>query len=144
MLISAQTTYRIRYSDTDQMGVVYYGNYPRFYEIGRTEMIRDFGYTYKELEESGVYMPIADLTCKYHKSLFYDELITIKTVLNEMPRARMVFHHTIFNSKNELVHSAEITLVFLSKETNRPVRAPEYMINALNKMLSKQGEQLEN
>jgi acyl-CoA thioester hydrolase len=134
MQITAQTTYRIRYSDTDQMGVVYYGNYPRFYEIGRSEMIRDFGYTYKELEDSGVFMPVAAINCKYHKPLYYDEIITIKTTIKEMPQARMVFHHTIFNTNMELVHTAEATLVFLSKETNRPVRVPEDMLSVLEKM----------
>jgi len=138
MDISRMTTYRVRYSDTDQMGVVYYGNYPRFYEIGRSELIRDMGYTYKELEDSGVFMPVASVNCKYHKSLYYDELITIRTALKELPKARMVFHHTIFNSNNELVHTAEVTLVFLSKKTDRPVRVPKAMIDVLNKMISKQ------
>ena len=133
-MFTTQTTYRVRYSDTDQMGVVYYGNYPRLYEIGRSEMIRDLGYTYKGLEESGVFMPVASLNAKYRMPLYYDELITIETSIKKMPQARMVFHHSIFNEKDELVHTAEVTLVFLSKETNRPVRVPEYMIRALEKM----------
>jgi acyl-CoA thioester hydrolase len=133
-MFTTKTTYRVRYSDTDQMGVVYYGNYPRFYEIGRSEMIRDLGYTYKELEESGVFMPVAAVNAKYRMPLYYDELITIETSLKKMPQARMVFYHSIYNSKNELVHTAEVTLVFLSKETNRPVRVPAYMISALEKM----------
>lgn len=129
-----QTTYRIRYADTDQMGVVYYGNYARFYEIGRSEMIRDLGYAYKELEDSGVVMPVISVNAKYKRPLYYDELITIETALKKMPEARMVFYHTIYNQDNEVVHTAEVTLVFLSKETNRPVRVPEYMISALGKM----------
>jgi acyl-CoA thioester hydrolase len=133
-MFTTKTTYRIRYADTDQMGVVYYGNYPRFYEIGRSEMIRDLGYTYKELEETGVFMPVASVNAKYRMPLYYDELITIETSIKKMPQARMVFFHSIYNSKNELVHTAEVTLVFLSKETNRPVRVPQYMISALEKM----------
>ncbi len=129
-----QTTYRIRYADTDQMGVVYYGNYARFYEIGRSEMIRDLGYAYKELEDTGVVMPVVTVNANYKRPLYYDELITIETALKKMPEARMVFYHTIYNQDNEVVHTAEVTLVFLSKETNRPVRVPEYMISALGKM----------
>jgi acyl-CoA thioester hydrolase len=138
MKITTQTTYRIRYADTDQMGVVYYGNYPRFYEMGRSEMIRDLGYSYKELEENGVFMPVASLSCKYHMPLYYDELITIETTLKEIPQARMVFYHTIYNMKQEIVHTAEATLVFLNKETNRPVRVPEYMVKLLKKMAADQ------
>ncbi len=130
-MFTTRTTYRVRYADTDQMGVVYYGNYLRFYEIGRSEMIRDLGYTYKELEETGVFMPVASVNTKYHIPLYYDELITIETTLKQIPLARMVFYHTIYNSKQEIVNTAEVTLVFLSKETNRPVRVPEYMVRAL-------------
>jgi acyl-CoA thioester hydrolase len=127
-------TYRVRYSDTDQMGVVYYGNYARFYEIGRSEMIRDLGYTYKELEKTGVFMPVASVNAKYHRPIYYDELITIETALKKMPQARMVFYHTIYNEKQEVVHTAEVTLVFLDGATNRPVRVPQYMLDALEKM----------
>ncbi len=134
-MITGRTTYRIRYADTDQMGVVYYGNYPRFYEIGRSEMIRDFGFSYKELEDTGVYMPVASVNAKYLRPLYYDEMITIESTLKTIPQARMVFYHTIYNSENEVVHTAEVTLVFLNAETNRPVRVPEYMTRALEKML---------
>jgi len=133
-MYTSRTTYRVRYADTDQMGVVYYGNYPRFYEIGRSEMIREMGYSYKELEDSGVFMPVASVNAKYKRPIYYDEVITIETSLKKMPQARMVFYHTIYNEKNEVVHTAEVTLVFLSKETNRPVRVPGYMIRALEKM----------
>lgn len=133
-MFTTKTTYRIRYADTDQMGVVYYGNYARLYEIGRSEMIRDLDYTYRELEETGVFMPVAAIDAKYRRPLYYDELITIETSIKKMPQARMVFYHSIYNEKQELVHSAEVTLVFLSKVTSRPVRVPEYMISALKKM----------
>lgn len=133
-MFTTKTYYRVRYSDTDQMGVVYYGNYPRFYEIGRSEMIRDLGYTYKELEKTGVFMPVASVNATYHRPIYYDELITIETTLKKMPQARMVFFHTIYNEKKDVVHSAEVTLVFLDGKTNRPVRVPQYMLEALEKM----------
>ena len=133
-MFTTTTHYRVRYSDTDQMGVVYYGNYPRFYEIGRSEMIRDLGYTYKELEKTGVFMPVASVNAKYLRPIYYDEMITIETTLKKMPQARMVFYHTIYNEKQEVVHTAEVTLVFLDGKTNRPVRVPRYMLEALEKM----------
>jgi len=113
------------------MGVVYYGNYARFYEIGRSEMIRDLGYTYKELEKSGVFMPVASVQSKFYRPVYYDELITIETTLKQVPMARMTFFHSIYNEENVKVHDAEVTLVFLNSESNRPVRVPEYMIKAL-------------
>ncbi|MCF8224847.1 MAG: acyl-CoA thioesterase [Bacteroidales bacterium] len=133
-MFTTKTTYRVRYADTDQMGVVYYGNYARFYEIGRSEMIREMGYTYRELESTGVYMPVASVNAKFKLPLYYDELITIETTLRKMPAARMVFYHTIYNSENKVVHTAEVTLVFLNGKTNRPVRVPEYMIRALSEI----------
>jgi acyl-CoA thioester hydrolase len=97
-------------------------------------MIRDLGHTYKKLEETGVFMPVASVHAKYLKPIYYDELITIETSLKKMPQARMVFYHTILNEKMEVVHTAEVTLVFLDAATNRPVRVPEYMLEALEKM----------
>lgn len=130
-MLSSKSRYRILYADTDQMGVVYYGNYAKFYEIGRAEMVRDMGYSYKMLEDSGAFMPIATMSCKYRGSLYYDELITIETTVKEIPQARMVFYHNIYNAKDILVHTAEVTLVFLSKETMRPVRAPEALVKVM-------------
>lgn len=134
-MFTGRTTYRIIYGDTDQMGVVYYGNYGRFYEMGRSELIRDLGYTYKSLEDSGIFMPVAAVKSKYHLPLKYDELITIETSVKEVPQVRMVFYHTIYNSEMKKAHSAEVTLVFLNAETNRPTRAPENLLKFVEKVM---------
>ena len=76
-------------------------------------------------------MPVASVNCKYHAPLYYDEIITIETTIRNIPQARMVFYHTIYNEQMVVVHTAEVTLVFLKKETNKPVRVPEYMMTAL-------------
>jgi len=130
-MLTGETTYRTIYADTDQMGVVYYGNYGKFYEMGRSEMVRELGFAYKQLEDLGYFMPVSEVKAKYHKSLFYDEVIRIKTTLKELPKVRMVFHHEIYNSQDELVHTAEVTLVFLSAESNRPVRVPAELLKSL-------------
>jgi acyl-CoA thioester hydrolase len=132
-MLKTRTTYRVIYGDTDQMGVVYYGTYGRLYEIGRAEMIRDRGFTYKQLEDSGVYMPIYSVHARYLKPLYYDELITIETELKKIPGARIVFYHSIYNEAGELAHSAEVTLVFLDAKTNRPTRAPELLIEHIKR-----------
>ena len=120
---------RVRYGETDQMGVVYYGNYGRLLEIGRTEMIRELGMAYMELEENGIVMPVYSVESKYRNVLKYDELITIETTLKELPTARIEFFYRIFNEKGVLAHEAKVVLVFLDKKTNRPIRSPERLLN---------------
>jgi len=129
--ITHTTQYRILYADTDMMGVIYYGNYGRLYEMGRTEMIREMGMPYIELENQGIVMPVFSVEAKYRKVLKYDELITIETTVKDMPGARMEFFHTIYNEEGSLAHEAKVVLVFLNTHTNRPVRAPEALVKLL-------------
>jgi len=130
--ITSTVQYRILYADTDMMGVVYYGNYGRFYELGRTEMIRGMGLPYIRLEQAGVMMPIYSVEAKYRKVIRYDELITIETTVASVPAARMEFFHRIFNEDGGLAHEARVVLVFLDMKTSRPVRAPEQLVNLLS------------
>ena len=128
---TSKIQYRILYADTDMMGVVYYGNYGRFFEMGRTEMIREMGMPYIELEHKGIVMPVYSLESKYKNVLRYDELITIETTVKKMPSARMEFFHKIYNEDGTLAHESKVVLVFLDMKTNRPVRAPEELLNIL-------------
>ena len=129
--IISRTQYRILYGDTDMMGVVYYGNYGRFFELGRTEMIREMGMPYIELEKAGIVMPVYSLESKYKNVLRYDELITIETTVKKLPVARMEFFHRIYNEDGGLAHEAKVVLVFLDMKSNRPVRAPERLTELL-------------
>ncbi len=131
--ITMTTNYRVTYADTDQMGVVYYGNYGRLLEIGRTEMIREMGLPYSELEKSGIVMPVYSLESKYRNVIRYDELITIETTIRELPETRMSFHHRIFNEAGKIAHEAKIVLVFMNMKTNRPTRAPERLVELLRR-----------
>lgn len=127
-MITKVTNLRIRYSHTDQMGVVYYGNYPSFYEIGRTEFMRELGLSYATIEERGIIMPVVEMSSRYYKPFFYDDLIEIKTILKELPTSSVVFHHELLNSKSELCHTGIVKLGFISRQTNRPVRVPDYIL----------------
>ena len=129
--ITTKTKYRVTYADTDQMGVVYYGNYGRLLEIGRTEMIRELGLPYKELEKSGIVMPVFSVESKYRNVLKYDELVTIETTLKALPAVRIEFYYRIFNEEGTLAHEAKVVLVFLDMKTNRPVRVPELLLDVL-------------
>ena len=129
--ITSKTQYRILYADTDMMGVVYYGNYGRLYEMGRTEMIRGMGMPYIEMEKAGIVMPVFSVESKYRNVLKYDELITIETTVKEVPAVRMEFFHKIYNDDGRLAHEAKVVLVFMNMKTSRPVRAPEMLTKLL-------------
>lgn len=131
------TTYRVRYADTDQMGYVYYGNYARLYEIGRVEALRSLGFSYKEMEETGVMMPVYENKSRFIAPTLYDELLTIKTTINALPAARVVFHYEILNSSEKIVHLGETTLVFVKMENNRLTTAPKDLLAKLNPYFEK-------
>lgn len=130
-MIVSETKIRIRYNETDQMGYVHHGNYAAFYEIGRTELIREIGFSYRHSEESGVMMPVILMESKYMHPVKYDEEITIKTLLKAMPAARIVFHYELYNASAKLVHTGATTLVFVDAQTRRPQRPPLAFIEKL-------------
>lgn len=126
-MIITETKVRVRYGEIDQMGFVYYGNYPEYYEVGRTEALRSMGTSYRALEESGILMPVINLSIKYIKPGKYDDLLTIRTIVKEVPKTRMNFVYEIYNEAKELINVGETTLIFLSKERNRPVACPDWL-----------------
>lgn len=119
---------RVRYGETDQMGYLYYGNYPMLYEIGRTEAIRSLGISYKQLEdELRIMMPVISMESRYLKPIKYDEFIEIKTILEEMPGKLIHFKHEINNEKNELCHRGEVKLFFIDMVTDKRMSSPDYL-----------------
>src|ERR1700748_1756253 len=111
------TKLRVRYGETDQMGYMYYGNYAGVYEVGRVEMLRSLGLTYRGMEEFGVMMPVLELKCRYIKPALYDEEITIKVTMEKMPGVRIHFNYELFNEQGELINVGETLLVFVNMET---------------------------
>ena len=119
-----ETKVRVRYGETDQMGYMYYGNYAELYEVGRVEMLRSLGMTYRGMEEDGVMMPVLEMRCKYLKPALYDEEITIRTSLHKMPGVKIHFNYELFNEAMELIHEGETTLAFIDMKRNRPCAPP--------------------
>jgi len=116
---------RVRYGETDQMGYLYYGHYPAYYEIGRVEMLRSLGLTYRALEkEHRVMMPVMSLQMRYVRPALYDELLTIRTTLRKMPDRFITFHVDIFNERNKLVNGGSVKLCFVDMDTNKTVSVP--------------------
>ncbi len=136
-MFSATTPIRVRYAETDQMRFVYYGNYPQYYEVGRAEAIRQLGFTYKQLEDLGVMMPVVEMNIRYFRPAFYDDLLTIKTTLQELPKAKVQFHHEIFNEKNELLNQGIVTLVFVDATTMKRVDMPQVLHEKLAQFFEK-------
>jgi len=130
-LISNQIKLRVRYGETDQMGYVYYGNYAQYFEVGRVEWLRALGTSYKSLEGSGIMLPVTQLTVNYLKPAKYDDLLTINTILSKKPLVKIDFDFEILNEKNELLTTGFTRLVFMDMVKNKPVKAPQYLIDEI-------------
>lgn len=125
------TKTRIRYSETDQMGVVYHGNYAQFFELGRTEWLRSLGITYKNIEASGILLPVISLQCKFIKSALYDDVLTIHTYLKKKPMVKIEFDYEIKNQHDELLCTGNTVLAFLNKKTMKAVICPNLLLESL-------------
>ncbi|MCJ8209554.1 acyl-CoA thioesterase [Mucilaginibacter sp. RS28] len=125
------TKIRVRYGETDQMGYMYYGNYAEFYEVGRVEMLRSLGLTYKSMEESGIMMPVLEMKCKYLKPARYDEEISVKVIMQKMPGVKIHFNYELYNESGALIHTGETLLVFVNMQTNRPCLPAQDFLDAL-------------
>lgn len=131
-MISNRTNYRVPYADTDQMGYMYYGLYAKLYEMGRAELVRDLGITYKELESHHkISMPVLHLECRYLIPARYDELITIESRLEEMPTKMIVFQHSVFNEEAKLINKGTVKLFFIDQSTEKRISAPSILTDKL-------------
>ena len=127
-----ETQIRVRYAETDQMGVVYHSNYFLYFESARAESIRQLGFTYAGMEKMGIVMPVVDVHCRYVRPAVYDDLLTIKTTLKELPvHHKIVFHHEIFNEKNELLAAGRIILNFMEAKSMKPAKMPFQLMEKL-------------
>ncbi len=125
------TKLRVRYGETDQMGIVYYGNYADYLEQGRTEWLRTLGFSYKFMEANNIHLPVINLNINYKKPALYDDVITITTTLKEIPTVRIEFYYEIHNQDGQLLITASTTLVFVNSATNKLRKAPEYLLEKL-------------
>lgn len=127
-----ENSIRVRYAETDQMAVVYHGNYAQYFEVSRVEALRSMGLSYKQMEMEGVSLPVLKFECKFIRPAKYDDLLSIKTEIREIPSTRITFHHEVFNEKKELLTLGMVQLVFVDIKTGRPRQAPENF----NKLIS--------
>ena len=128
-----ETQLRVRYGETDKMGIVYHGNYAQYFEIGRTEWLRNFGISYKKMEDDGIMLPVISLSINYKRSARYDDLIKVKTELKNLPTAKIEFDYEITNENDEILTTGNSVLVFMDIAKNRPTRCPQYILDQLQK-----------
>ncbi len=127
-MFAAENQIRIHYALTDQMGVVYHGHYAQFYEIGRAEWLRKLDYTYKDIEALGIIMPVVDIHSRFLRPAKYEDLITVKTILKELPlHHKIVFHHEIYNEQDVLLNTGDVTLYFMDAKTMKRCEMPQIL-----------------
>ena len=130
-MFTFNTKIRVRYAETDKMGFVYYGNYAQYFEVGRVELLRSIGLSYKSLEDMNIFLPVTKFKIKYLKPSFYDDLLSIETTINEIPKNRINFNYKTFNQNNCLINKAEVELAFVNGKDMKPCFAPKILIEKL-------------
>jgi len=120
-------TVRVRYAETDQMGVVYHGNYAQYFEMGRVEWLRNLGVSYADMEKQGIMLPVVSLTMNYKKPARYDDLLRVRTILKKQAGVKIEFEYEIYNENDELLTTGHAMLVFVDMKTGRPTTPPEYL-----------------
>ncbi len=132
-MYTSTTHIRVRYGETDQMGYLYYGFYALYYEQGRAEAIRQLGFTYKELEQQGIMMPVIEMNAKYKRPALYDDLITVKTSVQVLERdsPQIQFHSELYNEAGKLLNEGVVTLVFVDSNTKKKINLPGILVEKL-------------
>ncbi|WP_294823653.1 thioesterase family protein [uncultured Flavobacterium sp.] len=123
---------RVRYAETDQMGVVYHGNYAQYFEMGRVEWLRNLGVSYADMEKGGIMLPVVSLTMNYKKPARYDDLLRVRTIMKKLTSVKIEFEYEIYNQDDELLTTGSSILVFVNMATGRPVLPPDYIIEKVN------------
>jgi acyl-CoA thioester hydrolase len=130
-MYSFEYPYRVRYADVDQMGFMYYGNYAALYEIGRVEALRNLGLRYKDIEDKGIWMPVYENKSRYIEPAKYDELVSIKILLKQIPKTRIIFYVEILNETGKVIHTGETTLVFINASNQKITLCPTEITDKL-------------
>lgn len=128
-MFTSETQVRVRYSETDKMGYAYYGHYAAYFEVARVEALRQLGLSYREMEDKGIILPVLEYNVKFYKPAFYDDLLTIKTRIEELPSVRLRFISETFSSDGTALNRAEVVLVFVDQAKNKPCSPPDYFMD---------------
>lgn len=130
-MITRDVKIRVRYYETDCMGIVHHSNYVRFYEVARTEMLREFGTTYQQMEQQGIMLPVLDVQSRYLSPAYDDDLLTVRVTLAEMPKVRLRFDYEIFRENGDRINTGSVTLAFMHSDSRKACRAPKWFLDLL-------------
>jgi acyl-CoA thioester hydrolase len=130
--ISQRTEFRVIYAETDAMGIVYYANYLRWFEVGRTELMRSLGISYRGMEEQGAFLPVSEVFCKYHASARYDDVLIVETSLDFLRRASIQFAYRIIRKADDMVLVTGSTLHAFVDREGKMIKVPSYLSAKLN------------
>jgi acyl-CoA thioester hydrolase len=127
------TQVRVRYAEADPMNVVYYGNYAQYFEVGRVESLRNLGISYKGIEDMGIMLPVVELNIKYLRPAKYDDLLTIKSQIKELPTDhRIIFDQEIYNEEGKLLTIGKVKLYFMDSKLGKRASMPSSMLEKLS------------
>jgi acyl-CoA thioester hydrolase len=129
-----QIEVRVRYAETDQMGVVYHGNYAQYFEMGRVEWLRNIGVSYRWMEENGIMLPVVSLSLNYKKPARYDDKLRLKTIFKKLSTVKIEFDYEIYNEQQELLTIGNSILVFVDMKSGRPIAPPNYILELLENL----------
>ena len=126
---TSETRFRVRYAETDQMGVVYHSHYFQYFEVARAESIRQLGFTYADMEKMGVIMPVIEVQCRYLRPALYDDLLTVNVTLKELPvHHKIEFHQEVYNENGDLLVNGKVILYFMEAKTMKRTTMPEQLL----------------
>jgi acyl-CoA thioester hydrolase len=127
-----RTEVRVTYAETDAMGIVYYANYLRWFEMGRTELMRSLGIAYKAMEDGGAFLPVSEVFCKYHASARYDDILVIETAVDFLKRASIQFSYRILRPSDAALLVTGLTLHAFVDREGKIVKVPPVLRAKLN------------
>jgi acyl-CoA thioester hydrolase len=135
-MITSRLNFRVRYNEVDQMGYVHHGNYAAFFEMGRTELMRTYDLTYKNLEDSGIILPLSEYSVKFFEPALYDDELHLETRLVKCEGVRLIFEYTLYKEQNKKIAEGVTPLVFVSSETRKPMRPPVHFLEKIKPFFS--------
>lgn len=132
-MIHTTHSIRVRYTETDPMKYVYYGNYATYFEVARVELFRSIGISYDEIENQGIWLPVSDYKIKYIRPALYDQKLEIHTYVKKIPGVRIEFEYEIYNEEHTKITEASTTLFFLDAKTNKVIKCPDFLMELIEK-----------
>ena len=135
-MVKSELNIDVRYYETDQMGIVHHSNYVRYFECGRVDMLKKLGLPIEKIEEAGVMLPVVSVECRYKVPARLGDTLKVVTLIDEVPRAKLVIRTEIFNPDGLLCCEGKVVLGFINSLSRRPVRCPDELADVFDKHLN--------